>query len=85
MSFLNRGLHDNDLISLQTNGKLKTGAGIFKNFGKSSAQLLKDSEFDEALHYAQQRPSDDLIDGLNVATDGSIADTMAEMEKKHML
>ena len=56
MSFMARGLQDSDLISQQTNGKLKNGAGIFKNFGKSTAQLLKESEFDEALNYALVKP-----------------------------
>ena len=37
MSFLTRGLQDTDIISQQTNGRLKNGAGVFKNFGKSAA------------------------------------------------
>ena len=81
MSFLTRGLQESDLISHQTNGALKNGAGIFKNFGEQSEQLKQKLEFDEALNYALPKPLDDILTKAKSPTDSSIVVTTAEIDK----
>ena len=85
MAFLARGLQDTDLISQQTNGRLKTGTGIYKNFAKSTAQLEKEVEFDEALNYALPKWSEGVTRKGKVTDENPLLVTKAEMEKKQVL
>lgn len=83
ISFMTRGLQDSDLISQQTNARLSNGAGIFKNFGKTDAELQKLVESDNTLNYALNitcSPSD----ATKEKKDDTYLASMAEIEKKHI-